>query len=92
MNTVVFEHVRVNELPAAWRAKLSKGALARLTQVTVRIEEEADEASAEQAFSAIKANPMFGMWAKREEVQDVAAYTRHLRAPRLNADGSRSKK
>ena len=92
MNAVVFEHVRVAELPAAWRAKLSKGALARQAQVTVRIEEEADEASAEQALSAIKANPMFGMWAKRDDVQDVAAYTRALRAPRLNPDGSRSKR
>jgi hypothetical protein len=92
MNAVVFEHVRVNELPAAWRAKLSKGALARLTQVTVRIEEEADDASAAQALSTIKANPLFGMWAGREDMQDVAAHVRRLRAPRLNADGSRSKK
>jgi hypothetical protein len=92
MNAVVFEHVRVNELPAAWRAKLSKGTLARLTQVTVRIEEEADDASAAQALSLATANPMFGMWAEREDMRDATAHVQRLRAPRLNADGSRSKK
>jgi hypothetical protein len=92
MNAVVFEHVQVNELPAAWRDKLSKGALARFTQVTVRIEEEADDTHAAQALSEIKTNPLFGMWADRPDTADVAGYVRRLRAPRLNADGSHSKK
>ena len=92
MNAVVFEHVRVNELPAAWRARLSKGTLARLTQVTVRIEEETDNVSEAQGLAAIKANPLFGMWAEREDMRDVPAHVQRLRAPRLNADGSRSKK
>ena len=37
MNTVVIEHVALNELPAAWRAQLPVASNAR---VTVRIEEE----------------------------------------------------
>lgn len=89
MSAVVFEHVQVNELPAAWRKRLGQGSLGRLTRVTVRIEAEADE---EQALAAAQANPMFGMWAKREDLQDVDGYVRQLRAPRLGADGSRSKK
>lgn len=89
MNAVVFEHVRVSELPAAWRERLTQGSLGRLKQVTVRIEAEADEA---QALAAVQANPLFGMWAKREDLQDVEGYVRRLRAPRLRADGSRRKK
>lgn len=44
MNAVVFEHVPVADLPAAWRAKLAK---AGDTLVTVRIEEEAQAAPKE---------------------------------------------
>jgi hypothetical protein len=33
MNTVVFEHVRLGELPAAWRDKLPKVGLARKSHV-----------------------------------------------------------
>ena len=79
MNTVVIEHVALNELPAAWRAQLPAASNAR---ATVRIEEEA----AEQP--ALADNPLFGMWWDREEVADVAAYARRLRAPRYNLDGS----
>lgn len=93
MNAVVFEHVRVNELPAAWQAQLSNGALASLTQVTVRIEEESDQQAMSQAHnvSTVTANPLFGMWRDREDLSDVAAHVRGLRAPRLNADGTRRK-
>lgn len=79
MNTVVIEHVALNELPAAWRAQLPAASNAR---VTVRIEEEAVEQP------ALADNPLFGMWRDREEVADVAAYARRLRAPRYNLDGS----
>jgi hypothetical protein len=66
--------------------------------VTVRIEQEeaqeelgtpADKAQA--ALKAVMANPMFGMWANREDMADVAGYVRALRAPRLSADGTRRK-
>ena len=83
MNTVVIEHVELNELPAAWRAQLPVAPNAR---VTVRIEEEAAEQAAPPALAD---NPLFGMWQDREDVADVAAYTRRLRAPRYNLDGSR---
>ena len=76
MNAVVFEHVPVAELPAAWRAKLVNvdGAL-----VTVRIEEEAKAAPAE-AF--VTDDPAFGIWRDREDMADVAAYVRKIRQPR----------
>ena len=83
MNTVVIEHVALNELPAAWRAQLPVASNAR---VTVRIEEEVAE---QAAHPALADNPLFGMWQDREDVADVAAYARRLRAPRYNLDGSR---
>lgn len=83
MNTVVIEHVALNELPAAWRARLPVASNAR---VTVRIEEEAAE---QETQTALADNPLFGMWQDREDTADVAAYARRLRAPRYNLDGSR---
>ena len=79
MNAVVIEHVALNELPAAWRARLL---IAPDTRVTVRIEEETP--------SALTDNQMFGMWRDREEMADVNAYVRKLRAPRYRPDGSRN--
>lgn len=96
MNAVVFEHVRLSELPAAWRDKLPKAGFARKSHVTVRIEQEETPrtpADKEQAdLEAVMANPMFGMWADRKDMADVAGYVRALRAPRLGADGTRRKK
>lgn len=95
MNAVVFEHVSLSELPAAWRDKLPKAGFARKSHVTVRIEQEeapgtpADTAQAD--LQAVMANPMFGMWRDREDMADVDAYVRAIRAPRLNADGTRRK-
>lgn len=51
MDAIVIEHVKVEELPQAWRAKLAKPAD---TRVTVRIEEEAPstvQAAEEVSFS-----------------------------------------
>ena len=84
MNAVVFEHVPVAELPAAWRAKLAKAGSAL---VTVRIEEEAQVALAE-AF--VTDDPAFGIWRDREDMADVAAYVCKIRQPRYNRDGSRN--
>jgi hypothetical protein len=77
MNAVVIEHVKVSELPEDWRARLHVAANAR---VTVRLEEETEprEAAKENAE-----NPLFGMWQDREEMADVEAYVRKLRAPRF---------
>lgn len=77
MNAIVIEHVELNELPAAWRARLL---IAPTTRVTVRIEEETASPTATD-------NPMFGMWRDREDLADVNAYVRQLRAPRYPAEG-----
>ena len=84
MNAVVFEHVPVAELPAAWRAKLGKAGAAL---VTVRIEEETQAAPAD-AF--VTDDPAFGIWRGREDMADVVAYMRKIRQPRYNRDGSRN--
>jgi hypothetical protein len=69
--------VKVSELPEDWRARLRTAADAR---VTVRIEEETESREvAEQEAE----NPLFGMWRDREELSDVEAYVRKLRAPRF---------
>jgi len=83
MNAIVIEHVTLNELPAAWRNRLH---IAPDTRVTVRIEEEAEPV----APSALTDNPIFGMWRDREDMADVGAYVRRLRAPRYRPDGSRN--
>lgn len=86
MNAVVFEHVPVAELPQAWRDKLAQSADAR---VTVRIEtEEPPAATLAQEF--VTDDPAFGIWRDREEMADVQAYVRRIRAPRFNRDGSRN--
>lgn len=76
MSAIVIEHVKVSELPEDWRTRLQATADAR---VTVRIEEEtvAHETDKPQAD-----NPLFGMWSAREDMADVEAYVRKLRAPR----------
>ena len=86
MNAIVFEHVPVAELPPAWRDKLAQSVGAR---VTVRIEaEEQSAAAATEEF--VTDDPAFGIWRDREEMADVEAYVRRIRAPRFNRDGSRN--
>jgi hypothetical protein len=84
MNAIVIEHVPVAELPQAWRDKLGQAPDAR---VTVRIEEEAQAAPAEEFVTD---DPAFGIWRDREDMADVAAYVRKIRQPRYNRDGSRN--
>jgi hypothetical protein len=78
MSAVVIEHVKVSELPEDWRARVNA---ADDASVTVRIEEEAKLPAAEAKENA--ENPLFGMWQDREEMADVEAYVRKLRAPRF---------
>jgi hypothetical protein len=85
MNAIVIEHVPVDELPLAWRAKLAKSTDAL---VTVRIEEEAQATEPAEAF--VTDDPAFGIWRDREDMPDVAAYVRKIRQPRYNRDGSRN--
>jgi hypothetical protein len=83
MNAVVFEHVKVAELPENWRRQLAIPADAR---VTVRIEAEAEAAAA-----ASGDDPLFGMWRDRQDMADVSAYIRRIRASRFNRDDSDDK-
>lgn len=89
MSAVTIEHVSVAELPATWRAKLSKPEVAH---VTVRIEEEAAamQTGVEANSSDVAVDILFGMWSDREDIADVEGYVRKLRAPRCNRDGSRN--
>lgn len=73
MNAVVIEHVKVGDLPESWRAKLTATLDAR---VTVRIEAEATN-------NEVSDNPLFGLWRDREDMSDVDAYARKLRASRF---------
>lgn len=75
MNAILIEHVKVSELPESWRARLSA---AKDAQVTVRIEEE--PAATDHTSSA------FGMWRDRDDLADVADYSRRLRAPRFERE------
>jgi hypothetical protein len=84
MNAIVIEHVKVDELPEAWRAKL---ALVPATTVTVRIEVEAQTTA--RIETPLADNPLFGMWRDREDMTDVAAYIRAIRASRFNDDARR---
>ncbi|CAN5425974.1 hypothetical protein BH11PSE9_BH11PSE9_18990 [soil metagenome] len=89
MNAVVFEHVKVDELPQAWRANFAQSAA---TRVTVRIEEEIGAepvATAAEGFSTD--DPAFGIWRDRDDMNDVAAHVERLRAPRFDRNGSRDK-
>jgi len=82
MNTVVIEHVKLNEVPDAWRARLL---ISPNTRVTVRIEEEAPE-SETASRAATDSHPLFGLWQNQEDITDVASYARQLRAPRAQRE------
>lgn len=86
VNAIVIEHVPVAELPSAWRARLvqSPGA-----HVTVRIEQEATQTTVPNE-EFVTDDPLFGMWRDREDMADVAAYVRHIRAPRFDRNGTRN--
>jgi hypothetical protein len=86
MNAIMFEHVPVVELPEKWRANLALGDNAL---VTVRIEEEAQAAPAEEF---INDDPAFGMWRNREDLADVAAYVRNAYCPMLDGQSYRAPK
>jgi hypothetical protein len=90
MNAIVIEHVKVEDLPEAWRAKLATPLDAR---VTVRIEEESAQPQAaheEMQAAALADDPAFGIWRDREDMADVEAYLRKIRAPRYHPDGTRN--
>ena len=57
--------------------------------MTVRIEEEAGEKADAKKIEEAD-DLLFGMWRDREDMADVDAYVRKLRAPRYNRDGTRN--
>jgi len=82
MNAIVIEHVRVSDLPEAWREQLARPADAR---VTVRIEDEHalhETRTTDRATAGPIEDPAFGIWRDREDMADVEAYLRKIRAPR----------
>jgi hypothetical protein len=89
MNAIVIEHVPVADLPPAWGDQLAHAAQTADARVTVRIEAEQPAAApADESF--VTDDPAFGIWHDREDMADVAAYVRRIRAPRYNRDGSRN--
>lgn len=90
MTAIVLEHVKVEDLPEAWRARLAKPAGAH---VTVRIEEEAvpqqADATGTEGVDGHVDDPAFGIWRDRRDMADVQAYLRELRASRYGREGTR---
>ena len=84
MTAIVVEHVPVAELPAARRAQLTQASGAT---VTVRIEQDAQNAAPRQSFETD--DPAFGIWRDHDDTADVAAFVRKLRQPRYDRRGSR---
>ena len=87
MNAIVIEHVKVEELPVDWRARLAAEPEERGTAwVTVRIEAEAGCSDKAVARLIGDDDPLFGMWQDRQDMADVARYARVLREPRSTND------
>lgn len=85
MNAIVIEHVRLDELPPDWRARLAVGLDAGdAARVTVRI--EAEVGSEDKGVEALGDDPLFGMWSDRADMADVPGYVRAIRAPRPTDD------
>ena len=85
MTTLVIEHLKASELPEQWAQRLN--ALPEQT-VTVRIETEVS--ASENTTNFVTDDPAFGIWRDREDMTDVDAFVRRLRAPRYSRDGSRN--
>ncbi len=77
MSAVIIEHVRVGDLPEAWRTKVPAS---QETRVTIRIETEPTAPVVNADDSA--EDSLFGMWRDRDDMTDVQAYVRELRSPR----------
>jgi hypothetical protein len=86
MTTLVIEHLQARDLPAQWLQQLH---LLPEQTVTVRIETEAT-APIQATASFVTDDPAFGIWRDHEDMADVEAYVRELRAPRYSRDGSRT--
>ena len=79
MEKFVLKKVKASELPMRWAESLKAK---RGHTFTVTITPESRQRS---KVTQTKPNPLFGIWADREDIGDVAAYVRALRAPRYAA-------
>jgi hypothetical protein len=86
MGVVIIEHVKASELPPQWVQRLR---ISPEQAVRVHIEPE-ETATAQEMVDFVTDDPAFGIWRDREDMADVEAYIRKLRAPRYNRDGSRN--
>jgi hypothetical protein len=77
MEKVVLRKVKASELPARWTKSL-KAKRGNTFTVTIVAEPQA-VLKTKQAT----ANPLFGIWADRTDIGDVAAYVRGLRRARF---------
>lgn len=83
MTRLVIEHLKIDELPQQWAQRLK----ARPEQtVTVHIETEPEAPTVQAVATFVTDDPAFGIWRDREEMADVSAYLRKLRAPRYTRD------
>jgi hypothetical protein len=82
MNTVVMEHVPIAELPAAWQERLGGASEARVT-VLIEPKPESEVSLKDATPPEFADDPSFGMWRDREDMADVDAYIRRIRAPRF---------
>ena len=90
MSAVVIEHVKVGDLPEAWRERLARPSDAR---VTVRIEDETgrqETAATRLTVGEAIEDPAFGIWRDRDDMADVDAYLRKIRASRYGRNGTRT--
>src|SRR5437879_13781979 len=84
MSAVVIEHVKVGDLPEAWRERLARPSDAR---VTVSIEDETgrqETAATRLTAGETIEDPAFGIWRDRDGMVDVDAYLRKTRASRYS--------
>jgi hypothetical protein len=84
----VIEHFKASELPQQWAQRLK--VLPEQT-VTVRIETEATQ-TAHTPETFVTNDPAFGIRRDREDMADVPAFVRQLRAALSSPDGSRQGK
>lgn len=89
MGSIVFRHVRVADLPAAWQARLS---VASDALVTVRIKAESPLVAppvADPPKLYETDDPAFGLWRDRVDIASVGEYARTLRTHRFGTNGIR---
>jgi hypothetical protein len=83
MTTLIIEHLKARELPQQWAEQLKTSPE---QMVTVRVEIEPEQAAAEPTQAFVTDDPAFGMWRDREDMADVEAHLRKLRAPRYTRE------